>query len=99
MLAPVPVQVALGLDYGCARFSDGGLQCWGSNLNGQVGRPVNNTMKPGNVPLPQDVDQGVIGQATVARLSDGTVWGWGTMMLASSVCTISAATIQLEFPS
>jgi alpha-tubulin suppressor-like RCC1 family protein len=77
VLPAVVVQVALGSDYGCARFSDGTLQCWGSNQNGQAGRPVNNTMKPGIVPGLKDVEQVVIGQATVARLADGTVWGWG----------------------
>jgi alpha-tubulin suppressor-like RCC1 family protein len=77
LLPAVAVQVAMGENYGCARFSDGTLQCWGSNQNGQTGRSVNNTMEPGIVAGVKDVEQVVIGQATVARLADGTVWGWG----------------------
>jgi alpha-tubulin suppressor-like RCC1 family protein len=31
------VQVALGDDFGCARFRDGALECWGANREGQRG--------------------------------------------------------------
>lgn len=32
------VQLALGSGFGCARTADGGVQCWGSNASGSLGR-------------------------------------------------------------
>jgi hypothetical protein len=32
-----PIQIALGTRHGCARYSDGNVRCWGSNVAGQLG--------------------------------------------------------------
>lgn len=57
------VEVSAGSDHGCARSSDGSLQCWGQGTNGQLG---NSAMEDSLVPVP------VTGITDAIRVDAGT---------------------------
>ncbi|HEY3452766.1 MAG TPA: RCC1 domain-containing protein [Myxococcales bacterium] len=40
-------QLTLGSQHTCARLSDGNVQCWGYNANGQLGDGTNRTVPTG----------------------------------------------------
>jgi alpha-tubulin suppressor-like RCC1 family protein len=75
--------VSTGLDYACAVRVDGGVSCWGSDLNAQLGSTTHITSF--DVSTPVDV-LGVAGathvsagsSATCATLANGTAACWGS---------------------
>lgn len=83
-------QLALGGEHACARLADGGVACWGSDSEGQLGRgsPAAERPRPGRparpvkplVPvkgLKDVVEVAAGGEHACARLGDGTVTCWG----------------------
>lgn len=76
--------ITAGDAHTCALMSDGAIQCWGSNLEGQLG-----TDNTANAALPQNViglASGVVaisggGLHSCALLSSGELrcWGWGLL--------------------
>lgn len=70
--------IAAGIAHTCAITPEGGVQCWGNNVFGQLG---NGTHQSSNIPV--DVI-GIQGGATIVAggnhtcvLSGGNVWCWG----------------------
>jgi len=84
---PVPVSgitnavaVAAGLMFSCAILSDGTVQCWGSNGNGQLGDGTT-TNRSVPVTLPNITNAIAVAagdEHTCAVLSGGTVQCWGS---------------------
>jgi alpha-tubulin suppressor-like RCC1 family protein len=80
MLGTTPVAVAGGHGHTCAVNSGGGLQCWGSNSNGQLG---DNSLS--NRPIPTTVEVDAAGTMAVdlgglhscALVTTGGVKCWG----------------------
>lgn len=79
------VQLALGLDFSCARLASGQVRCWGADAYGQLGngpggsstRPVKVLDDSGTGPL-DDVAQLTAANASAcARLVDRQVRCWG----------------------
>ena len=71
--------ISAGNAFACALMSDGTVQCWGANLEGELG---NGTMAGSAVPAPVSnldhvtaISTGVVDAC--ALLSDGTVTCWG----------------------
>src|SRR5690606_11789454 len=75
------VSIGLGGAHACAALADGTAMCSGQGAHGQLG---DGTLAEGTVtPVPvsgltnvEEVDAG--GRHSCARLSDGTVWCWGS---------------------
>jgi len=75
------VEIAVGLDHGCARLHDGTVRCWGDNHDGQLGLRSPGKHPPTRVPGLSHVAQIAAGaQSTCARLEDGKVLCWGKRM-------------------
>jgi alpha-tubulin suppressor-like RCC1 family protein len=85
---PVPVSglttavaIAAGYDHACALLANGGMRCWGSNVDGQLGSP--STPHSGSsVPVSVGGIAGAVAVAagayhTCALLQDGTLRCWG----------------------
>ncbi len=77
-----PLQVVTGTDFACARFADGTVSCWGSDLQGQIGDGTADTAHYRDRATPAlgltDVVELAAGaNHACARRSDGTVWCWG----------------------
>ncbi len=77
-----PLQVVTGTDFACARFADGAVSCWGSDLQGQIGDGTADTARYRDRATPAlgltDVVELAAGAShACARRSDGTVWCWG----------------------
>ena len=76
-----PVAVALGNEHTCALRSGGAIECWGSDLFGQLGGPGFEAARrtPLTVPVeiiaPQAIAAG--GSHTFALDGDGQIWSWG----------------------
>lgn len=73
-------QIAAGLLHVCALMSDGSVQCWGGNTNGQIGAGSGSQFSPITViPASPLKALSVVtgGLYTCARMSDGTVKCWG----------------------
>jgi alpha-tubulin suppressor-like RCC1 family protein len=71
--------VAVGLGHTCSLDTDGAVQCWGSNIYGELG---DGTLvwhsSPAAVALPHDaVEIAAAGERSCALLDDGSVWCWG----------------------
>lgn len=86
--------VTAGLSHSCALLASGQVRCWGSNAQGQLGRPS----APSSTHLPQTVEtlangvavplENVVqveaaGNQTCARTGDGRIFCWGTGVLAA----------------
>src|SRR6185436_2910854 len=74
--------LAAGGRHTCARLPDGPLNCWGRNMNGQLGDGTTVSQdKPGAVPtLENNVKQVAAGAThTCAALADGSVSCWGSI--------------------
>ena len=74
--------VSAGYGHTMALKSDGTLWAWGWNERGQIGDgtylPANNKLSP--VQINMDTDWTAVSagyEHTMARKSDGTLWGWG----------------------
>jgi alpha-tubulin suppressor-like RCC1 family protein len=73
-------KIQAGEEHTCAEMVDGSVQCWGSNVSGQIGdntttdRPI-----PTKVSLPTTVKKLSSGGGAhnCAALNDGSVWCWG----------------------
>ena len=94
--------VSTGLDYACAVRSAGGVSCWGSNLNGQLGNATHIDLTTIDVTEPADVlrvtgaTQVAAGErATCATLAGGTAecWGSGTLGGAASNSPLTVAPV------
>jgi alpha-tubulin suppressor-like RCC1 family protein len=73
------VELALGHEHSCARFSDGTVRCWGGNGSGQLGDGTkNNKLKPVAVTaLSGVVELAAGGYHTCARQESGAMRCWG----------------------
>jgi alpha-tubulin suppressor-like RCC1 family protein len=76
---PRHVQVAVGVNQGCAVRPDGSLWCWGWNDQGRIGDGTTETrLAPVQVTtLGNNVRSVIIGTNTVATTDDGTTSCWG----------------------
>jgi alpha-tubulin suppressor-like RCC1 family protein len=84
-----PVQLAAGSSYTCARFDNGSVKCWGSNLNGNLGLGDTNHRGDGPDEMGDNLHEVDLGAGrtaveisvstfhTCARLDNGTVKCWG----------------------
>jgi alpha-tubulin suppressor-like RCC1 family protein len=78
------VEIAMGLEHGCARLRDGTVRCWGDNLYGQLGIPGIGKHPPTAVPGLGPVAQiAASAESTCARRDDGKVLCWGKPLGAS----------------
>lgn len=77
------VDVSVGLSHSCARLDDGGVQCWGSNEDGQLGNGDEDhetSVIPDEVVGLSDVIDiavGSSGEATCAITEEQTLYCWG----------------------
>jgi alpha-tubulin suppressor-like RCC1 family protein len=76
--------VSAGLRHSCARASDGGAWCWGSNEFGQIGdgsmlepRPTAMRVRQGKRNLDGVARISAGGHHTCVAMSDGGAWCWG----------------------
>ena len=78
-------QVALGRSVSCAVMGDGSVQCWGTNLTGELGQGTQDCL-PHSTPAPVASVSGiqsivatgtVEGNAFCALDGNGAVWCWG----------------------
>jgi alpha-tubulin suppressor-like RCC1 family protein len=104
--ATVPVQVtsagaqavaiAVGDTHACALSSGGGVQCWGGDTYGQLGRAgITTTLIPVSVPGLANVKAIAAGGYHTCALADGTVTCWGDDadgQLGNGATTSSSAT-------
>jgi alpha-tubulin suppressor-like RCC1 family protein len=98
-LSAAPVAVSAGGYHTCALMPDGTVQCWGRNVNGQVGQPSST----GAFPVPTTVP-GIAGAVSIktgfyntcATLADRTLRCWGENDFGEvgdgSVTSVSAPT-------
>lgn len=73
-------QVVFGARFGCALLSDGPVNCWGWNLDGEFGDGTTNPsyVTPSVALLPSSAKQIAAGPNNMcAIIVDGTVWCWG----------------------
>jgi uncharacterized repeat protein (TIGR02543 family) len=74
------VAIATGSQHSFAVTSDGYVQAWGNNVDGQLGSPASNTANPAPAPINglSFITAIASGQNHgLAVKSDGTVWAWG----------------------
>ena len=71
--------IATGSMHSCARLGDGTVQCWGQNIDGQLGNGLttNATVPVSVTGLAGATDIAASGDHSCARLSDGRVECWG----------------------
>ena len=76
--------LSLGLRHTCARTQSGGIQCWGYNDHGQLGRDTSNEIapfKPKAVPqiagVPNSLDAIAAGNGHTCAITSGSVKCWG----------------------
>ncbi len=81
---PVPVGVAnatavvVGQNFACAQIADQTVQCWGDNMNGEIGLPTGQSQPPTPIPGLQGVRfLAASGSYACALLSGGEVKCWG----------------------
>jgi alpha-tubulin suppressor-like RCC1 family protein len=94
--------VSTGEIHSCAVREDGGVSCWGSDLNGQLGDTTHIGPTDVDVPAPVDV-LGVSGATQVsagtgnscATLANGTAACWGSGLLGDGVGLTPAPVIGL----
>ncbi len=105
-LADAPVTLAAGEEHTCAILANGGIQCWGGNLNGQLGSgapsvtpqitPVSVTGLAGKA-----IDLAAGSWHTCALLADGRVQCWGannTGQLGIGSLHDQAAPVTIQLP-
>jgi alpha-tubulin suppressor-like RCC1 family protein len=71
------VEVAVGLDFACARLARGSVWCWGNNLTGQLGVPL-----PGQSAVPLELP----GVEDAAEISLGAEGGCALLAARSVIC-------------
>lgn len=75
---PAVAEVAVGGRHACARVSGGGLWCWGSNFDGQLGIPGEfDADRPKPVPGLSGVTDVSAGDSTTCAVVSARVWCWG----------------------
>jgi len=86
------VQVSVNSSFTCARRAGGGVACWGSNRNGELGRATPSLSElAGDVPgLTDVVDVAAGATHACAVQSDGTVACWGSNALGQ--CGVASPT-------
>jgi len=77
--------VSTGMTHTCAIKTDGGLYCWGSNLDGELG---NGSTASTSTEIPFRVGDGYVQVAaatygTCGLKQDGSVWCWGNITFTS----------------
>jgi alpha-tubulin suppressor-like RCC1 family protein len=79
---PLAEKVCNGVKHSCALLADGRVKCWGSNLTGQCGVEVGDTVTPDGDPIANlaGVTDFTCGDyTTCALLEDGNIQCWGLM--------------------
>lgn len=74
-------ELASGLVHTCARMTNGTVQCWGSNVVGQLGRTASNMPVTAPVAVPDITGVTAIaanGYTTCVLKDDASVWCWGS---------------------
>lgn len=74
-------EIACGDFHNCARMSDGSVDCWGRNRDGELGDGggSDDVRKPSKVSGVSGVEQIAVGSSfSCARFKDGTVSCWGS---------------------
>lgn len=82
------VAVDIAFEHGGGVRANGELYMWGRNINGKTGRGLTTgiTSNPTQIGTDTDwVDISVGDQFTVARKSNGTLWGWGSNLNGTGV--------------
>ena len=77
---PLPlVQIAAGAGHTCGLAVQGGVYCWGWNVDGQIGDGVmGDRAVPSKVATPERFVRIAVGLAASCGLrSDGRAWCWG----------------------
>lgn len=72
--------VSAGLSHSCALVRAGAVQCWGSNVYGQLGdgTKVTSARPVSVIGLPRPATElAAGGEHTCARLDDASIWCWG----------------------
>ncbi|HXS17260.1 MAG TPA: hypothetical protein VN764_08725, partial [Polyangiaceae bacterium] len=91
----------LGSGHVCARLSNGRVNCWGENYNGQLGNGSQNNVSTLPVVVPSESGQGSLNGVsdialgdyyTLAANSSGEVWGWGYFGFGENVTIIRSGT-------
>jgi alpha-tubulin suppressor-like RCC1 family protein len=92
------VATAAGNWHSCALFEDGIVQCWGDNLEGQIGsESVADSSTPltiSGITTATAVSAG--GRDTCALLVNGTVECWGVVLLPNGSLVISPAPVPIS---
>ncbi|MEM6788930.1 MAG: hypothetical protein AAF715_15525 [Myxococcota bacterium] len=77
---PKAIDIATSGLHTCVRDENKAVWCWGSNVDGEVGRgaPPGGGLPPGRVETIDDAEQLALGSDfTCALRGDGSIWCWG----------------------
>lgn len=86
--------LAVGGEHACALLSYGSVACWGSNANGQLGKPTLDTMVPAVPGITKAVSVAVDGDWSCALEADGRTYCWGKIGSSDPV----ASAVLVEVP-